>query len=128
MSNAHPSPPRIQTLLRTSVSAMASRLRASDELEPASFSRRIFTRSRCALISGSVFCDAAISAVDELVSDRRGHPLEEGFGEGFLLVEGDAHAETEFGVVFEERVGPRRPAALHIMRVWRRGQIAAIDR
>ena len=37
MSKAQPSPPRIHTLLRTSVSAMASRLRASDESLPASF-------------------------------------------------------------------------------------------
>jgi hypothetical protein len=42
---------------------MASRLRASDDSLPASRSRSASTRSRCLLISVSVFCEALSSAV-----------------------------------------------------------------
>ena len=32
-----------------------------------------------------------------------------------LLVDRQAHAQAELGVVFEQRVGPRRPAALGVL-------------
>ena len=44
-----------------------------------------------------------------------------------LLVDGQAQAQAEFGVVFEQRVGPRRSAALVVGAVGRGGQVAAVD-
>ena len=56
-----------------------------------------------------------------------------GFGESLardfgLLVDRVAHAEAEFGVVFEQRVRPGRAAAVLIDGVRRRGQVAAVNR
>ncbi len=44
-----------------------------------------------------------------------------------LLVDGQAHAQAEFGVVFEQRVGPGRAAAVLVGAVGRGGQVAAVD-
>src|ERR1051326_2549513 len=49
-------------------------------------------------------------------------------GELALLVERKAEAEAELGVVFEERVRPRRAAAVGVLRPRRRRQVAAVDR
>jgi hypothetical protein len=38
------------------------------------------------------------------------------------------HAEAELGVVFKQRVGPRRPAPSGVLGVRRGGQVAAVDR
>ena len=48
-------------------------------------------------------------------------------GELSLFVERDAEAETEFGVVFEERVAPGRPATLGVLRPGSRWQVAAVN-
>ncbi len=44
------------------------------------------------------------------------------------LVDGEAEAKTEFGVVLKERVGPGDAAAVVVGGVGRGGQIAAVDR
>ena len=48
-------------------------------------------------------------------------------GEFALLVHGQAHAQTELGVIFEQRVGPGRSAAISIEGLGRGGQIAAVN-
>src|SRR5438093_1505060 len=45
-----------------------------------------------------------------------------------LLVAREAHAEAELGVVLEEGVGPRRPAAVSIRTPRGRREVPAIDR
>src|SRR5262249_54366546 len=44
-----------------------------------------------------------------------------------LMIEREAHAQSEFGIVLKQRVAPSRPSALSVLRVRRRRQIAAID-
>ncbi len=44
------------------------------------------------------------------------------------LIERHAHAQTELGVVLEQRVGPRRAAPFRVLRPRGRRQIAAVDR
>ena len=128
MSNAHPSPPRIHTLLRTSVSAMASRLRASDESLPASFSRQDLHPFALRIDLGF----GLLRRVDEVGCkfrpDRSCQARHQHFGESLLLIERGAHAEAELRVVFEERVGPGRSAARSVLAVGRGGQVAAVDR
>src|SRR6202140_2587041 len=45
-----------------------------------------------------------------------------------LLIGGEAHSEAELGVVFEQRVGPRGPAATRVRGIGRGRQIAAVNR
>ena len=44
-----------------------------------------------------------------------------------MAVGGEAHAETELGVVLEERVGPGGTAAGAVLAIGRRRQVAAVD-
>ena len=44
-----------------------------------------------------------------------------------LLVEGHAHPEAEFGVIFKQRVGPCRSASLAVAGIGRGGQVAAVN-
>ena len=44
-----------------------------------------------------------------------------------LLVDGQAQAQAELGIVFEERVGPGRAASFVVGAVGRGGQVAAVD-
>ncbi len=128
MSNAQPSPPRIQTLLRTSVSAMASRLRrvgggvAGQLLAQRLHALALLVDLGLGLLRG------VSKAVDQFVADRRSQPLDQQLGKFLLLVERDSHAEAELRVVLEERVGPRRSAAFRVLGVRRGGQVAAVDR
>ena len=46
----------------------------------------------------------------------------------FCLSMASAHAQAELGVVFEQRVGPGRAAAVVVDRVGRGGQVAAVNR
>ena len=54
--------------------------------------------------------------------------VDEFHGEAVELVGGNAHTETELGVVFEERVGPRGTAAVGALAVRGRREVAAVDR
>src|SRR5581483_5062124 len=45
-----------------------------------------------------------------------------------LLVDRKPKAKSELGIILKERVRPRRPAALGILRPRRGGEIAAVDR
>ena len=47
--------------------------------------------------------------------------------ESALLFDGDAHTETEFRVVFEEGVAPRRTIAFRVGRVRRRREVRAVN-
>ena len=107
---------------------MASRLRASDESMPASFSLQDLhpLALRVDFRLGLLRCVDDVGG--ELRPDCRSKPRDQRLGEGLLLIERGAHAEAELGVVFEERVGPRRPAALRVLAVGRGGQVAAVDR
>ena len=71
---------------------------------------------------------AVHEAIDEVFTEFVGVFLQEGFGEVHLLVEGEAHTETEFGVVFEEAVGPGRTVAVFVGCPRRGGQVAAVNR
>ena len=62
MSYAQPSPPTIQTLLRTRKSAIFSSHRASNDGMPASFFRSSTTRSRWAAMPASVVWSAPMIA------------------------------------------------------------------
>jgi hypothetical protein len=44
-----------------------------------------------------------------------------------LLVEGQAHAQAELGIIFEQRVRPGRAAAFIVLRPGCGGQVAAVD-
>jgi len=48
--------------------------------------------------------------------------------EFILLVDGQAEAHAELGIIFEEAVGPRRTAAVLVLGPGRRGQVGAINR
>ena len=50
------------------------------------------------------------------------------FGYGHVMVSRDAHAETEFSIIFEQRVRPCRATSLGILAPGRCWQIAAINR
>ena len=67
-------------------------------------------------------------AIDEVVTEVGCEFLDEGFGKVLLLIEGKAHTETEFGVVFEQAVGPCRTVAVFVGGPRRGGQIAAVNR
>ena len=45
-----------------------------------------------------------------------------------MLIDRQAEAQAKFGVVFEQRVGPRRPAPFGVGGVRRGRQVAAVDR
>jgi hypothetical protein len=66
--------------------------------------------------------------VGQLVADLGREARRAARGVIALLVEGEADAEAELGVVLEERVGPGRAAASAFVGVGRGGQVAAVDR
>ena len=45
-----------------------------------------------------------------------------------VLIDGEAETETKLGVILEQRVSPRRPAAVGIGGVGRGRQVAAVNR
>ena len=67
-------------------------------------------------------------AGDELVAEEAAQLLDELGGVLGLLVEGEAHAEAELGVVLEEGVRPGRAAPVAVDGVGRRREVAAVDR
>jgi hypothetical protein len=66
--------------------------------------------------------------VDQLVTDLGGQVLQEPPCGGRGLVDRETEAEGELGRVLEERVVPRRPAPVLVLRIGGRRQIAAVDR
>ena len=54
--------------------------------------------------------------------------VDEFHGEAVELIGRNAHTETELSVVFEERVGPRRTAAVGALAVRGRREVTAVDR
>ena len=68
------------------------------------------------------------NVIHKLFTDLRCEPCEKLPGELSLLVERDAEAEAELGVVFEERVAPCRTATFGVLRPGRRRQVAAVNR
>src|SRR4029077_18386263 len=56
------------------------------------------------------------------------HAAEKFLGELGLLVDRHAESEAEFSVVFEQRVGPRRPTSVSVLSPGSSRQVAAIDR
>ena len=77
---------------------------------------------------GLVFLRRVEQCVDQLVAELAVAALDQFAGKLGLLVDGEAEAEAEFGVVFEQRVRPGRAAAFAILRPGSRGQVAAVDR
>ena len=65
---------------------------------------------------------------DQVFAQGGGQALDQVFGVFGELVDGQAHAQAEFGVVLEEGIGPDRTAALGVGAVGGGGQIAAKDR
>src|SRR6266852_1615618 len=65
---------------------------------------------------GKVFPDRCGEAMYQLTRKLR------------LLIDRNAEPQSEFSIVFKQRVRPRRPASLGILGPRRRRQIAAIDR
>ena len=107
---------------------MATNLRASSVSSVSSrcFSSR--TRSRWSKMSASSFLLGMQDLVRKLFADLRREPCEKLRGELSLFVERDAEAETELGVVFEERVAPGRAATLGVLRPRSRRQVSAVNR
>src|SRR4029078_12475224 len=44
-----------------------------------------------------------------------------------MTVHAEPHTETELGVVFKQRVRPRRPPSLVVRCEWRSGEVAAVN-
>src|SRR5690606_23923956 len=80
---------------------------------------------RDALVAGLVCTD---DRRDEIRAQRLGVPLQQPTGECVLGLERQPKAESELGVVLEQRVGPGRSPAVMIGCVRRRGQVAPINR
>ena len=60
-------------------------------------------------------------------ADVAAHAPQKFLREFCLLIDGDAEAQAEFGVVFEERIGPCRAAAVGVLAPWSGRQVAAVD-
>ena len=75
----------------------------------------------------SVFWSALRMACASSSPIGEAEPPDQFAGVFVLLVDGEAHAEAELGVVFEERVGPGRSAAFVVGAVGRGRQVAAVD-
>ena len=122
----------IQTPRRTRSPARASRCRASVGAVAVHARRGPRAAGRpgraAAAISASVSCGLSSSSRTSSSpttgasrpSSRRAWLV--------LRVEREAHAEPELGVVLEQRVVPRRPAALGVRRPRRGRQVGAVDR
>ncbi len=63
----------------------------------------------------------------QFLADAEAEPPDQFAGVLVLLVDGQAHAQAELGVIFEQRVGPGRAAAFVVGAVGRSGQVAAVD-
>ena len=86
------------------------------------------TRSRWAAIPASVRWSASSSAADEGRVEGARQAGQQLAGVLGLLVQREADAQPELGVVLEERVGPGRPAPVRVLGPGRGGQVAAVDR
>ena len=84
--------------------------------------------------AGALLFDALLAGLigvkeggGEIVADGGSQALSQFLSEGVLVVDGQAHAESELGVILEQGVGPGGTAALGVHRVRRGGQIASVD-
>ena len=117
MSYAQPSPPTIQTLFFTSMSATVSRfLGIGIRAELAQLLLQGHQRGALVLVDTSLvllvgFQDAGHQLARQLAAEL----LEQHLGVLGLLVDGEAVAETELGVVLEQRVVPRGTAAASLV-------------
>ena len=68
------------------------------------------------------------NAFGEILTDFRFQSSQESEGVGELFVSGKPHPEPEFCVVLEQRIRPRRTAALGVPAPGRGRQVAAVDR
>ena len=128
MSYAQPSPPTIQTDRSTSASAsVESALPAGRRARRGSRCSSAM-RARCSIDRRPRRSGRPPGAVAELVGDGAVQLAEQPPRLLGLLVEREAHAEAELGVVLEERVRPRRAAPFGVLRPRRRRQVAAVDR
>ena len=120
----------IQTLFLTSASASAQQIaRLGRRRAPCSFVLEQLPRAaRCASMpgfGGLVGREERSRQVVAQMPERAPDQLARIFR---LLVQGQAHAQAELGVVLEERVGPGRAAAVVVDRPGRGRQVAAVDR
>ena len=119
----------IQTLFLTRASATLSRSRASGGVDAGELRLQHRRRARAARrCPASVFWSALRMACASSSPMCEAEPPDQLAGVLVLLVDGEAHAEAELGVVFEQRVGPGRSAALVVGAVGRGRQVAAVDR
>ena len=86
--------------------------RARGSLMPARRCLSRATRSRWAAMPASVVWSALEQAVDQVFAHLPGKSGQQLAGELILLVQGQAHAQAEFGIIFEQGVGPGRAAAV----------------
>ena len=107
---------------------MASRLRASEALVAVQLLAQRLHPLTLLVDLGLGLLRSPQQRRRQFVADGPRQPRHQHLGKLLLLVERDSHAEAELGVVFKERVGPGRPAALRIAGVRRGGQVAAVDR
>ena len=130
MSYAHPSPPTIHTVLRTSVPVTSAVERRQgrpgtvasvlDQRRHSLAARAIDRRGR-RLARGESLPTAQVD--DGVTLANRGADRA-----GMLLrFEAEADAETELGVVLEQAVAPRRTATLVVGAVRSSRQVAAVD-
>ncbi len=118
----------IHTLFLTSASATASRSRAAGDFR---LSQLLLELLHALALREDARLGGLIGVEDghgEFVADLRRQPPHQLLRVIVLLVDGQPHAHAELGVVFEQRVRPRRPAPFGVHRVGRRRQVAAVNR
>ena len=117
----------IQTLFLTSASATLRRSRASRRIDAGEFRLEFddaFALGEDALLGLLVGIQDGLR---QFLADLEAETPDEFAGILVLLIDGEALAQAEFGIVFEERVGPGRSAAFGVGAVGRGGQVGAVD-
>src|SRR6266568_2138278 len=109
MSSAQPSPPTSHTLLRRQLS-----LQFGDT----------FTLSGNVRLSKLIACEQTL---DKRLAQQRSLAGNKNSRVVCLLVHGQPHAQTEFGVIFEQGIRPRRTSPMMVDGIRGRGQIAAVN-
>ena len=128
MSYAHPSPPTIQTVFFHQI--------VGDGFEPARGGTVDLAKPFSKVDdAGALLGDVVLSVLGSV--EEGFHQLHVHFGRqrlgevarlGAVLVERDAHPETELRVVFEQRIGPAWATSVRVDRVGGSGEVAPKDR
>ena len=119
---------------RPTCSSARARRRAVPAADPpsrwrsSSCSRSSMIRSRWPRTSASARWSAPQDRVREVPTHPVAELVEQAAGLGLVHLVAEAEPQPELGVVLEQRVGPRRAAALRVDAPRRRREVAAVDR